>query len=453
MVTAASPRRNVFRRLLGAMIAFGLVVGMCFPFVARVLLDSQLALTWDFFLLCMAAGCAVGLVNYLLFHLVISRELSHMIEGMQCINARVTQALHCGDASPFHCLIEVSTNDQLGEAARAFNTMGEAIGDLFLEEQRLRQIMALLARETEPGTVADHITRHLPHVRHEEQVMLLLRKQERFVLTAASGDRNLAPEFLAPPPELLQQMLDTGRPVPYVVEERNAGLLLIPIRSDKELIALLGVSSPSLPALDERLRCWNTYSELVAPYLHNAQLYQQLQQQASIDPLTRIFNRRFGMRRLHEEFRKAQRHQSPLSLIMLDLDFFKNINDTHGHQAGDMVLGVLTMAIGDNLRQEDVFCRYGGEEFLIVLPNTPLDAALRSAERLRYLVSRLELPLAGSTRQLTVSLGVATWPLFVTDDVQALLRVGDQALYLAKHQGRNRVAYHDGVQVTGDRKS
>ncbi|OQX12647.1 MAG: hypothetical protein BWK76_17305 [Desulfobulbaceae bacterium A2] len=446
---APIPGRNVFRRLLASMVAFGLMIGIFFPFIEHALFQGSHGLSWSFFLLCMAAGCAVGLVNYLLFHLVISRELSSMIQGMQCINARVNQALRSGDPSPFQCVINVSTEDQLGEAARAFNTMGDAIEELFQEEQRLRRIMATLANETDPVAVARHIVENLPHHLAGELVLLYLRQRQDFVLQAATGDRLAAPESIEVDPARLQAMLESGRSCRHSGVTSDA-LLLIPLRYDRAVIALLAVAAPTPSSPDERLRGWETYAGLVTPYLHNALLHQQLQEQASIDPLTRAFNRRFGMRRLQEEFHKAQRHQGQLSLIMLDLDHFKRINDLHGHQAGDMVLSVMTMAITDNLRQEDIFCRYGGEEFLVLLPGSNLAAATRGAERLRRLVGRLELPLAQET-QLTLSLGVATWPLISTSDPQELLRAADQALYHAKHIGRNRVAVHDGQEVRGAR--
>jgi len=442
---ASTPKPNVFRRLLASMVAFGLVIGIFFPFIEHALFKGSHGLSWSFFLLCMAAGCAVGLFNYLLFHLVISRELASMIQGMQCINTRVNQALRSGDPSPFHCVINVSTEDQLGEAASAFNTMGDAIEELFQEEQRLRRIMATLAYETETVAVARHIVQNLPQLQAEERVLLYLHKQQDFVLLAPTDERYLVPERLELDMDRLRGMLESGRSSYYPMDDAQ-GLLLIPIRYDRSLIALLAVSASAAAGPDDRQRGWETYAGLVTPYLNNALLHQQLQEQASIDPLTRAFNRRFGMRRLQEEFNKAQRQQGHLSLIMLDLDHFKRINDLHGHQAGDMVLNVMTMAVADNLRQEDVFCRYGGEEFMVVLPGTNQPAAIRGAERLRRLVGRLELPLAQET-QLTLSLGVATWPLIAANDAQELLRAADQALYHAKHLGRNLVALHDGQEI------
>jgi diguanylate cyclase (GGDEF)-like protein len=142
---------------------------------------------------------------------------------------------------------------------------------------------------------------------------------------------------------------------------------------------------------------------------------------------------------LHREFARAQRHESPVSLIMFDVDHFKNFNDEHGHEAGDLVLKELAALLQRSTRGEDIACRYGGEEFLIIMPGATTELAEKRAEELRSTVQRaLTIRHSGKRLGVTVSLGVATYPDHAEDVDQALLKV-DEAMYAAKQAGRNTV--------------
>ncbi len=167
-------------------------------------------------------------------------------------------------------------------------------------------------------------------------------------------------------------------------------------------------------------------------------LQAALREQAIRDSLTGLYNRRYLDETLDREVARARREGNPLSLVMMDIDHFKDVNDTYGHQVGDEVLRVLAATLLADIRAEDVACRYGGEEFLILLPNMPLVAALERAESWRAEVAALQIRHGGFQLQFTVSLGVASYPEHgkTPDD---LTRGADQALYRAKAEGRNRV--------------
>jgi len=177
-------------------------------------------------------------------------------------------------------------------------------------------------------------------------------------------------------------------------------------------------------------------SQLVYP-LRNALLYHDAVLAASKDPLTGANNRGTLESTLEREVSLAQRHGTPLSVIMLDLDHFKRINDRHGHAAGDCVLRTFTNRLSQCIRGSDELFRYGGEEFVVVLRSTELRGAALLAERVRQSVEALPVDCEGTTPKLTVSAGVAT--LSPGDNALSLLQRADKALYRSKADGRNRV--------------
>ena len=158
------------------------------------------------------------------------------------------------------------------------------------------------------------------------------------------------------------------------------------------------------------------------------------------DGLTRAYNRRFFMERLESEIRFALRHRTTIALLMIDLDRFKDINDRHGHLAGDHTLATFAAWIEKTIRGEDVFARYGGEEFAILTRATSRSDAYRFAERLRRGIGNQRIEYNGVHLPLTVSIGVASVPNDPADSPLGLVRAADSALYRAKEGGRNRVA-------------
>jgi len=161
------------------------------------------------------------------------------------------------------------------------------------------------------------------------------------------------------------------------------------------------------------------------------------------DPLTKVHNRRYLDRRLAEEVARSARYALDLSVLMLDIDHFKQVNDRYGHQAGDVTLTTLGGLIKSALRDLDVVARYGGEEFMVICTNTAVDGAALVAERLRHLVESQPIEIAGDsgtsqTIQISISIGVAGLSAGV-DSQEKLVQAADRALYRAKEQGRNRV--------------
>jgi diguanylate cyclase (GGDEF)-like protein len=175
---------------------------------------------------------------------------------------------------------------------------------------------------------------------------------------------------------------------------------------------------------------------------------RQLQQTALTDALTSLPNRRYMIDRLNQEWSGSLRHDRPLSFMMLDIDHFKSVNDKHGHDVGDIVLKQTAAALRTSARRNDVVCRLGGEEFVVVCPDTDAAAVLQCAERLRQAVEANFIDTPGFERNVTVSIGVATRCEGIADP-DALLKAADEALYCAKRGGRNRVCVAQSESTTG----
>lgn len=190
-------------------------------------------------------------------------------------------------------------------------------------------------------------------------------------------------------------------------------------------------------------------SSLMLQTTRDIKRVSSLELQSITDPLLGIFNRRYLDVRLTEEIARARRYKLPLSLLMLDIDHFKQVNDRFGHQVGDAVLILIGSTLKENARKSDIVARYGGEEIVIVLPNTLEEDAIRLAERTRRIVENLSYSVDGAdlnSLHCTVSIGVAS---VKTEEINlaGLLHMADIAMYRAKQNGRNRIeAYLPGYE-------
>jgi len=168
--------------------------------------------------------------------------------------------------------------------------------------------------------------------------------------------------------------------------------------------------------------------------------HENLMSSALRDGLTKLFNKKYFMERLDSELKFAVRHGVALSLLMLDLDYFKKVNDTLGHLAGDTVLAAVSSQLSRAVRNEDVVARFGGEEIAIVLRQINIENAMHMADRLRRMVETAVIPFDGKDLQVTVSIGVANYPTLTVKTPEQLVEAADKALYRAKGAGRNRVS-------------
>jgi diguanylate cyclase (GGDEF)-like protein len=182
-----------------------------------------------------------------------------------------------------------------------------------------------------------------------------------------------------------------------------------------------------------------TQERLKAELAENEVLRGELREQAIRDSLTGLFNRRYLQERLEQEVARADRENSPISILFLDIDHFKQFNDTFGHHAGDLLLQEFGALLQQKIRKSDTACRYGGEEFLIVMSDISLPDAVKSAELLRAEFEKRVIPFQdGQTLRATISIGVASYPENGRT-IPEVIQAADVALYAAKSAGRNRV--------------
>ncbi|ACO46794.1 diguanylate cyclase [Deinococcus deserti] len=217
--------------------------------------------------------------------------------------------------------------------------------------------------------------------------------------------------------------------------------LCIPLLAQSEALGVLQLAgAPEDGPLPEHLRSFAlTVAQQIALAIGNLGLRETLRQQSIRDPMTGLFNRRYLEETMERELHRATRDQQSVSVLAVDIDHFKKFNDTFGHEAGDAVLLAAAKTMQEYFRAEDIICRYGGEEFIIVLVNAPHEDILARANGFREKIAALTVKhnrqMLG---QVTVSIGVATYAEHGTD-VRVLINQADQALYLAKQEGRNRV--------------
>jgi diguanylate cyclase (GGDEF)-like protein len=220
--------------------------------------------------------------------------------------------------------------------------------------------------------------------------------------------------------------------VEFKVSQENS--FVFELHSEKKIIGYLVVRG--LLAKDQEK--FIILAQQFALTLRRIQLYEEVERTALTDSLTEVYNRRYLMQRLAEEAQRANKKKIKMSILMIDVDYFKKINDEFGHLAGDQVLVDIAQIIKDNTREIDIVGRYGGEEFCIVLPDTDKDGAKLAAERIRAAVASEPLKAYDANLKVTVSIGMAIFPKDGLHSAQ-LIDHADQALYKAKDHGRNRV--------------
>jgi two-component system cell cycle response regulator len=223
-------------------------------------------------------------------------------------------------------------------------------------------------------------------------------------------------------------------------ETSLGGFVSYPIRTNDQLTGLLAFAGKAAARIggDSETFLMDAANQAKI-VLENSRLFERVRGLSIRDGLTGLFNHRHSMEQVANEFGRVGRYEGGVSLLMVDIDHFKKINDEHGHQAGDVVLREVARILKDTLRVVDSLGRYGGEEFISILPHTSYEDALQTGERLRQAIAENSFHAGQRQLRVTISVGVASYPSARVDSPGALVREADKALYRAKQEGRNRV--------------
>jgi diguanylate cyclase (GGDEF)-like protein len=237
----------------------------------------------------------------------------------------------------------------------------------------------------------------------------------------------------------------------FLRDAEPCGLIVVPMVAQDAVLGLIYIRCAKLRmALTETsVRFFEVMASTAANAFRNAQLFEEVEHRARTDFLTGLPNHRFFQTTLSLEFGRATRHNHALSLLIVDLDFLKEVNDKFGHPSGDIVIRTVAETIRSTCRDIDFAARYGGEEFTVILPETALNAAVQVADRIRESISALRFVGAGT---ITASIGVSNYPVNAVSK-EDLIRVADQALYVAKNGGRDRVAYFNYQMITREHET
>ena len=443
--------RSVFDDLSIWMISVGVVIGAVFPpMLVGFGVPREIVLTPFFFGVCLLAGIAVGGVNIRLMRVVVMPRLRALVDGMRLIESVVEDATYTGDwtdCDPESCQLPVDSDDVIGESAAAFNHLIRVLQNSHDVEERVAEFSKTMTSQLELGPlcngalsafiaatkasagaiVADvggelSVLASLGIAEAEslcenDHVRLALRTQESFYVEL--------PEGLSVDAGLVEFQPREVAFMPLIVQSVATGVVVLAGSTTFER------DSRSLSQI---------FARTFVMALSNAMTHGDLQRTAALDSLTDCYNRRFGLTRLREEYTRAKRSDLPLGLIMFDIDHFKLVNDTYGHLIGDRVLAKVAREAKQLLREGDVLVRYGGEEFLCILPNATIEGTAQVCERIRHAIEAMSVRDRDKAISCTVSLGFGSFPATPADDETALIRAADEALYRAKNDGRNRTA-------------
>lgn len=444
--------KRVFTDLALWMMGFGLLVGLVFPFFMLFLgMDASLAMTWWFFTVCMLAGLFVGAVNITLAQRIVGARLNLLAKHMGDIENHlkaVTGKDGVMDCTPENCHIPVDSEDAIGTSSRAFNTLVDTLSQSIQIEIDIRNYTQLITTHLDTDQLCRSALISLVEMVGCPSGAILiehdgdLRTYHTIGITKASS-LSTNPQVLSsmqtlqrnviniPEDIMLEGVLTSYRPKQIIIEPivyKNLPMGALVLASDQEF------ATEILDNLD-------LFGTSLALALHNAMTHDQVQKLAAIDPLTNVYNRRFGLSRLHEEFVRAVRQNSALAVLMIDIDLFKQVNDVYGHTVGDRVLRTIAAATRNQLREGDVLIRLGGDEFMVVLLGASKIDAQEVGEAIRRQIDEKHIRYGEQNIKVTLSIGGASFPELDVEHEEALIEAADQALYRSKESGRNKVTF------------
>jgi len=444
--------RKVFDDLAIWMVGFGMFIGIVFPYFMLLMgVSGAIALTWWFRTACILAGLFVGVVNIALARRVVGDKLRLLADHMVGIEGNlkaISGKNEAFDCSSMKCHIPVDSADAIGESSQAFNNMVDTLSRSMHTEISIRTYTQMLTNHLETDKLCSHALDSLLEISGAQGGAILVEDSGEMRLISSFGIRK--PEVLLDNQLLLNVLKTESRNIVDIPDDlmldglvtdfRPRVSILEPIKYKQIPMGIIVLVSGSLFRGD-LLDTLDLFSRSLALALHNAMVHDQVQRLAAIDPLTGIYNRRFGMTRLHEEFVRAVQIESAIGLLMLDIDHFKGVNDTYGHSIGDRVIRQIANVAREALREGDILIRLGGDEFMAVLLGASLHDVSVTAERIRRQIDERVISFGDQRVQVTVSIGGVSFPEKEVAGEQELIDAADRALYYAKNSGRNKVSF------------
>ncbi|MHB8619690.1 MAG: GGDEF domain-containing protein [Chloroflexota bacterium] len=440
----------MFTDLAVAMAGLGLLVGLAFPPVAVGLgVSPAHAFRPSFMGACLISGVIVGGVGWWLCQRIVGRQIALLASRTELVAGVVANASLSGDwtdCDPERCRILLDSDDELGNAASAFNALLKELAGMHEVQERLQHLTAGLLEHTGLDEVSKWALGQVSTGSGTLAGAILLVEGGEPRVLASRGFRD--PDALLSSVTVAEAL--AGR-VPVVVslpEDLVTDGVIASVRPREVFVLPLRLQSAPIGALLLAFDHHTSATERglleievrpVSLALHNASSRSALEALAAQDHLTGLLNRRFGEIRLAEEFARSVRAVSPLGVIMFDIDRFKVVNDTYGHLVGDRVLKAVAAIGARMVRQGDALARFGGEEFLGLLPGADVADSVEVAERIRMGVNGSPVHIGGLSLAVSVSVGVVSWPEVEATTPTSLIRFADDAMYRAKQAGRNRV--------------
>lgn len=438
--------RKVFLDVAIWMIGFGFLMGVVFPFFMLLLgVSREVVFTPAFFGACIGAGVVVGAINYSIAKGTVGSRLHVLAMAMHHVEEGI-KADGTDSCTPEECAIPVDSEDEIGDSARAFNSLVETLAHSLDTQKAVRTFLEMLTSNLGLGILAkDALEQFMEHtgaaggaiVCELDGVMNVATSRGLADAESVAASTLVATAFKAGKTQLVE--IPEGVDLDGVLAEfRPREVLLLPAAYKGVPLGVVVLGATRGFSRDQRLRA-ELFAQGFGLALNSALAHERLQRVAALDPLTNVYNRRFGLNRLHEEFERAVRAGTPLGVLMMDVDHFKSVNDTYGHSVGDRLLKSVVAAVRSVLREGDILLRYGGEEFLAVLPAASSEDVALIGERIRRSVEDLSISHGQQAIRVTISLGGAALMGENVDKEDSLVKLADQALYRAKETGRNKV--------------
>lgn len=442
--------RKVFYDLAIWMVGFGLFIGVVFPFFVLLLgVPSAIALKKAFFAACLGAGALAGILNYGLARWIVGERLQLLACSMRQVEQNLKTMTFNGELSkctPETCHIPVDSEDEIGESALAFNRLVESLAISTKTHLAIRSFSKMLKSSMDVVSLAEQTLIHL--FEHTDAKCGLILYESRGSMEIAASHKFTNHELLALH-DHVNLALQTGekQTISQNKSVTTQGIakdfqpdevVIFPVVNKKDTLGVVLLGMPHKLNTDQHALI-DIFMEGLGLAMNNTMVHGDLKMLAALDPLTEIYNRRYGFGRLREEFLKAERSGSLLGVMLFDIDHFKVINDKHGHLVGDRVLKSICDIAKTSLRESDILFRYGGEEFVAVLPKASAGDLQNIAERLRYTIESYSLAVDTIMVQVTVSIGIAILANRNVENEDLLIQMADKALYEAKDSGRNQV--------------